>query len=58
MVNKGFLNTFIAVLAATLFFYGVSTFGTLAFGNELTKEFGDQTYAGPLIFRGKKVQWQ
>ena len=54
MVNKGFLNTFIAVLAATLFFYGVSTFGTLAFGNELTKDFGDQTYAGPFDISGEK----
>ena len=52
MVNKGFLNTFIAVLAATLFFYGVSTFGTLAFGNAWTKDFGDQTYAGPYDISG------
>ena len=54
MVNKGFLNTFIAVLAATLFFYGVTTFGTIAFGNALTKEFGDQTYAGPFEYFGGK----
>ena len=54
MVNKGFLNTFIAVLAATLFFYGVTTFGTIAFGNALTKEFGDQTYAGPFDISGEK----
>ena len=46
MGHKG-LNTFIAVLAATLFFYGLSTFGALAFSQASTKSFGDQTYVGP-----------
>ena len=47
MGHKGLLNTFIAVLAATLFFYGLSTFGALAFSQASTKVFGDQTYVGP-----------
>lgn len=56
MGHKGFLNTFIAVLAATLFFYGLSTFGALAFGQATTKVFEDQTYVGPFNISNSKEQ--
>jgi hypothetical protein len=56
MRNKGFLNTFIAVLTATLFFYGISTFGTLAFSQASTTVFGDQTYVGPYDISNQKEQ--
>ena len=45
--NKGFLNTFIVVIAATLIFYGFSSIGALAISNTSSKNFGDQTYIGP-----------
>ncbi len=54
MRNKGFLNTFIAVLAATLFFYGISTFGALAFSQASTTFFGDQTYVGSYDISNQK----
>ncbi|MCG7336990.1 G5 domain-containing protein [Sporosarcina sp. ACRSM] len=54
MGNKGILNTFIAVLAATLFFYGISTFGALAFSQASTTFFDDQTYVGPYDISNQK----
>ena len=54
MGNKGFLNTFIIVIAATLIFYGFSSIGALAITNISSKNFGDQTYIGPFDVSSKK----
>jgi hypothetical protein len=56
MGNKGFLSTFITILAATLVFYGFSTVGALAFSNSSSKNFGDETYVGPFDISGQKEQ--
>lgn len=46
--NKSFFTTFIGVLAATLFFYGVSAGGAFAFNNLFSPKnsFGHQSYVG------------
>lgn len=48
MKNKDFLTIFISVLAATLFFYGVSAGGALALNNAFSSKhnFGNQSYIG------------
>lgn len=56
MGNKGFLNMFIVVLAATFVFYGFSTVGALAFNTASSKNFGDQTYVGPFDISRQKEQ--
>ena len=56
MGNKGFLNTFIIVLAATFIFYGFSSVGALALTNVSSKDFGDQTYVGPFDISKQKEQ--
>ena len=56
MKNKGILNTFIIVLAATLVFYGFSTMGALAVNTAVlsSNDLGDQTYVGPFNISGQK----
>ncbi|NYF25023.1 VanW family protein [Sporosarcina sp. JAI121] len=56
MGNKGFLNTFITVLAATLVFYGFSSVGALAISSVTSKNFEDQTYIGPFDVSRQKEQ--
>ena len=54
MGSKGFLNTFIIVLAATLIFFGFSSVGALVFNDSSSNNFGDQTFVGPLDVSNKK----
>ncbi len=56
MVSKGFLNTFIVVLATTVVFYGFSSVGAVVFSNVSSKNFGDETYVGPFDISRQKEQ--
>lgn len=54
MNSKTFLRTFLAVLGATVFFYGFSSAGTLAYTKIVSpvKQFKENTYIGPFDVRG------
>ncbi|MEK3934053.1 VanW family protein [Sporosarcina sp. FSL W7-1349] len=54
MNSKTFLRTFLAVLGATVFFYGFSSVGTLAYTKIVSpvKQFKENTYIGPFDVRG------
>jgi len=56
--NKSFLTTFISVLAATVFFYGLSAGGALAVNNVFSSKnnFGNQSYVGSFNVSNLKEQ--